>query len=296
MPSFCVLFPAFCDGLREPDPSFNRELSALETLGIPWRVVNLDALRGGDLVKAFRFFGDAPSQPIIYRGWILHPEEFSNLVDALASRGCRTITTAENYRQALLFPEFYPAIADCSFPAVWIEGSDPVHALQAAQQLGPPPYFIKDHAKSAKEIWPHGCVVLDKKAMAPTIRALQDFREDQFEGGIVIRPLMRRRYIGESPFGGELFEEYRLFFFLGSLISLSAYDRIGGSGSSVPDCRFLSQRIDSPFFSADVVVCEDGRHYILEIGDGGSSALPPTLSPMEFYSAMERTLSQAGAA
>src|SRR5215831_10518510 len=110
MTAFSVLFPAFCHGLREPDPEFQREAQALESLGIPWRVVNMPALIQGDFTGAFRFFGDIPPPPIIYRGWILHPEDFTALHAALSARGCRMLVSPADYRRALLFPEFYPAI------------------------------------------------------------------------------------------------------------------------------------------------------------------------------------------
>lgn len=283
MRALSVLFPAFCHGLREPDPEFQREALALEDLGIPWHVVNIPALKSGDVAGAFRFFGEAPLSPMIYRGWILHPEEFAALHAALSQRGCRLLTSPAAYRHALLFPEFFPAIADHSFPAVWITGKDPDQAIKVALQLGSGPYFIKDFAKSAKEIWPKGCVAANAQELPTAIQALVEYRADRFEGGIVIRPLMRLRCLEESPFGGKIFEEYRFFFFQGRLISKTAYDRASGAVAALPDYGFLPQRIRSTFFSADVVITESGQPYLLEAGDGGSSALPPLASAADFY-------------
>ena len=293
MKALSVLFPAFCHGLREPDPEFQREARVLENLGISWRVVNLPALSAGDLAGAFRFFGQAPLSPMIYRGGILHPQEYAALQKALLRRGCRLLTSPAAYRRALLFPEFFPAIADHSFPAVWITGKDPGQAIAAARQLGPGPYFIKDFAKSAKEIWPKGCVAANKEELPAAIQALLEYRADRFEGGIVIRPLMRLRCLGENPFGGQLFEEYRLFFFQGKLISKTAYARVGGEAAALPDYGFLPQRIRSTFFSADVVIAENGKPYLLEAGDGGASALPPCVSPMGFYKAISDVFASA---
>jgi len=289
-----VLFPAFSHGLREPDPEFQREAQALDNLGIPWHVVNISALNSGDLDDAFRYFGEAPHAPMIYRGWILHPEEFTALHEALLQRSCRLLTSPAAYRQALLFPEFFPAIADCSFPAVWITGKDADQAIEVARRLGPGPYFIKDFAKSAKEIWPKGCVAATVQELPTAIQDLVEYRGDRFEGGIVIRPLMHLRCLGEGPFGGKVFEEYRLFFFNGRLISKTAYDRVGGEAAALTDYEFLPQRIHSTFFSADVVVTETGQPYLLEVGDGGSSALPPSASPLDFYKAILDALASAG--
>ncbi len=265
-------------------------MAALETLGIPWRVVNIAALEQCDMDKALKYFGDAAAPLLIYRGWILHPEEYAALFEALVGRGCRLFTSPAAYRQGLLFPEFFPAIADHSFPAVWIEGDNPGRAREAARLLGPPPYFIKDFAKSAKEIWPEGYVVDAARSMALAIRALREYRGNRFEGGVVIRPLLRLRYLGEHPFGGKVHEEYRLFFFNGSLISQTAYDRLGGDAATLPDYRFLTA---TNCFA--ILQCGRGRdggwaRYVLEVGDGGASALPPMVAAADFYAAMLRIL------
>jgi hypothetical protein len=121
MYSFCVLFPANSDALREPDPEFHREMQALDDLGIPWRVVDLHALIAGRMEKAFEYFGDKADKPLLYRGWILHPGEYASLHQVLQARGCSLITSPEAYRSALLFPEYFSKIEDCSFPAVWVQ-------------------------------------------------------------------------------------------------------------------------------------------------------------------------------
>lgn len=294
MLTFFILFSAFSEALREPDPEFYKEAEALELLGIPWRVVNTQALIQGDVKGALRFFGGSPAGVGIFRGPILHPEEYSVLCRALEARGCRMLTSPDEYRRALLFPEFFPLTSDLSFPATWIVGTNAELALAAAERLGPPPYFIKDYSKSAKELWPDGCVVATASRMAVEVEKLVAYRGDRFEGGIVIRPLLRLRYLEENPFGGKIYEEYRLFFFKGVLISMSAYDRAGGPGTDLPDYSFLPQRIASPFFTADVVVTEAGTPYLLEIGDGGSSALPPAVQPATFYRGVLEMMKKLG--
>ncbi|HEY1064573.1 MAG TPA: ATP-grasp domain-containing protein, partial [Pirellulales bacterium] len=254
--------------------------------GLSWRVVNIEALQENDLARAFKYFGKTPAEPLLYRGWLLHPEEYTRLAEAVQHRGGRLFTSPDAYRRALLFPEFYSAIADHSIPATWVLGCEANRAIAAAREIGPPPYFIKDFAKSAKEIWPRGCVVRHENEMADAIHDLREYRGDRFEGGIVIRPFVALKPLGEHPFGGTLYEEFRLFFFKRKLISISTYDRSGGDPASLPDYRFLGDRLDSPFFSADVVTAADGRRFILECGDGGTSALPPSVSPVVFYKAM----------
>jgi hypothetical protein len=286
-PHFSVLFPAFSDALREPEPEFHRERRALEDAHIPFHVVNIAALTHGDFDRALWALKPSGPTNVLYRGPILHPAEYAALDRELSVRGLRLLVSSAEYEATLLFSNWYPAVKDRAIPAAWIYGSNPIEALQTAQVLCPPPYFIKDFSKSAKEIAPRGCIVEGsdlERSMAIAIHELKEYRGDRFEGGIVIRPFVKLRHLAENPFGGEIFEEYRLFFFCGQMISQSGYDRIVGNASSLHDFAFLATRIHSKFFTADIVVTADGCQQILEIGDGGSSALPPSLDAAEFYS------------
>jgi hypothetical protein len=286
-PPFAILFPAFSDGLREPDPEFHREQRALENAQMPFHVVNVAALTCGDLDRALWAVNPGVPIDVIYRGPILHPAEYRALDSELRSRGLHLLVSPTEYETTLLFPNWYPAVRDHAIPAAWIHGSDPVEALRAAQALSPPPYFIKDFSKSAKEIAPRGCIVGGpdlELSMATSIRELKKYRGDRFEGGIVIRPFTKLRRLAENPFGGEIFEEYRLFFFCGQMIARTGYDRITGDATVLRDFAFLAGKIRSRFFTADIAVTADGAQAILEIGDGGSSALPPSLDAAEFYS------------
>ena len=259
----------------------------MEQARIPFHVFDHDALKAGDFEEAFRFLGELnPEVPLLYRGWILHPTEYEQLFSELRHRNSTLVTKPADYKAALLFPEYFGAIAPHAIPAAWIDGNSPEAALTAAKMLGDPPYFIRDHAKSAKEISPRGCIVegtnLDR-AMESAIRELLDYRGENFEGGIVVRPFVRLRRLGQHPFGGDLFEEYRLFFFKGSMISQTPYDHFGGTHGDFDTYGFLGKAIPSPFFSADIAMTEDGRPVILELGDGGTSALPPLLEPARLY-------------
>jgi hypothetical protein len=285
-PHFAVLFPAFSDALKEPDPEFHREQRALEEANIPFYVVNIAALIRGDFEEALQTVPHSAPKIALYRGWILHPAEYSALDRELRKRQLSLFVTPPEYEAALLFPNWYPAVQNHAIPAAWIFGSDPQEALQAAQALSPPPYFIKDFSKSAKEIAPRGCIVDGadlEQSMAASIGQLREYRGSRFESGIVIRPLVKLRRLADNPFGGELFEEYRLFFFNGQLISRTGYDRISGDANSLNDFSFLAPKIHSRFFTADIAVTADGAQRVLEIGDGGTSALPPLLDVPTLY-------------
>ena len=114
-----VLYPSFEHALREPDPQFHREIAALETLEIPYRVFEVEAIMEDDWRRAFRFFGDSGGGQILYRGYILRVCDYIELDAELRRRGFELITNPTQYKIAALLPEYFPYIENRAIPAVW---------------------------------------------------------------------------------------------------------------------------------------------------------------------------------
>lgn len=131
-------------------------------------------------------------------------------------------------------------------------------------------------------MWPTGCVAESAADLPASIRALVRQRGRYFEGGIVLRPFLRLRDLGESPFGGRVYEEYRLFFLRGRLLAKTAYDRVGGDPAGIGDYAWLPGRIRSPFFSADVVVTEEGQRLLSNSATAVPRPSRPNFRPETF--------------
>ena len=65
----------------------------------------------------------------------------------------------EQYERASYVPHWAAALGGATPATVWTEGDDVDEAWEAAQRLGPPPWIVKDHLKSAKEAWDEACFV-----------------------------------------------------------------------------------------------------------------------------------------
>lgn len=200
-----IIFPSSSDSQSLPDSKFLKESLACEELGIDFTTVDLRALMAGRASAAFAKTATRTGELGIYRGGTLRPREYAELHTALAARGIQLLTSPELFARMQLFANFYPLIADFSLPAVTTTSLDPGEVRTIAmQQLGPPPFFIKDFVKSAKEIWPRGCVIESPGTVAQfaqTIGELAAFRGDRFETGLVIRPVVKLRSLGLDPFG-----------------------------------------------------------------------------------------------
>lgn len=285
-----IIFPTSSDSRTLPDSKFLKEALACEELGIDYTTVDLRALMAGESHKAVQYTTPRDGVVGVYRGGTLRPTEYAALYSELAERGIRLLTTPEQFASAQLFANFFPQITDISLPAITTTSLDPRDVQRlAADSLGPPPYFIKDFVKSAKEIWPRGCVIgkpgtIDQ--FATTIRELRDFRAYRFETGLVLRPLVPLRSLGLDPFGDECFEEYRMIFLGGQRVFTHPYGYYSGDFAQFARFDSLGARINSPFFMADCVVTATGECFVLETGDGGCCGLPPMLDCLDFYRAL----------
>ena len=268
------------------DDRFELELDALDELGVRHDTVAIEPVVDGDLDRALHGL-DRLDDEVLYRGWMLTADEYAALADAVGERGGELVTGPDAHEALTYLPGWYPQVADLSPASRWTWGDDPAEAWAVAQALGPPPYVIKDHVKSAKEQWAEACFVPPGAELADftaICQALIDARGDRFERGLVVR-----RYVPLAPALGGRGErdEHRLFYWQGRLVARAPYHDLDGDDPPLPAAlTTLGRRIDAPFFSADVARTLAGDWILIELGDGGASTLPPTLDPRGFYRAI----------
>jgi hypothetical protein len=82
---------------------------------------------------------------------MLSEEEYTGLFDAMADRDEELVVDPESFAEATYAPNYLPLLGEHTAPARWTEGENVREAWEVAQELGPPPWIVKDHVKSAKE-------------------------------------------------------------------------------------------------------------------------------------------------
>lgn len=269
---------------------FEHEQHAAEALDIPFVVLDIHLLAQEAFDVALRNMPPGRGRRWLYRGYILPLDIYEALYEAVRERGDTLIVHPASVEAASMVPSYLPAIEDCTPETRWIDGTDLDAAWAAARELGPPPWIVKDHIKSAKEEWDEACYVpegADRATFDAVCRGLIAHRGDQFCGGIVIR-----RYVPLTPCyvpdpGMTAFDEYRLFFWEGELLCWAHYLDAVPPAFLPPFApqrwRFLGDRIDSPFFVADVARTNDGGWTVIEINDGGYASMPACMDPRAFY-------------
>ena len=108
-------------------------------------------------------------------------------------------------------------------------------------------------------------------------------RGDRLERGLVFRRFVELDRLAHDEPGRTVTNEHRLLFWEGELIAHAPYYDRDTAPLDARRFAILGDRIDSPFFAADVALTAAGEWVVVEINDGGSVVLPELLDPRDLY-------------
>jgi hypothetical protein len=269
---------------------FELEVLAAEELGIESYAIPLDPVVNGEPDRALRRLPKPRGRRWLYRGWMLSEEEYAALHEAVQDRDEDLVVDPESFAEAMYVPNYAPLLGDHTAPTRWTEGEDVREAWEAALTLGPPPWVVKDHVKSAKELWHRACFVPEGATyedFADVCERLLAARGDRFERGFVVRKYLELATLpGWLPEQRRVTDEHRLVFWEGRLVCHAPYYDADSTLEDPRQFAFLGRVIDSPFFTADVARLAAGGYTVIEVNDGGSSVLPEQMDPRDLYRAV----------
>lgn len=275
------------------DDRFELEALAMEELGIESYAIPLDPVVNGDPERALKRLPRGGGRQWLYRGWLLNEEEYTGLYEAILERGDELVVDPDSFALTTYAPAYLPLLGERTAPARWTEGESIEEAWEVASELGPPPWVVKDHVKSAKEAWHRACFVpagADFDDFAAICETLLELRGDRFERGFVVKKYLELRALREwTPERRRVTDEHRVVFWRGRPIAQAPYYDVDTDALDLACIADLGRLIDSPFFTADVARLEDGGTTIVELNDGGCSVLPERLDPRDVYRQILRT-------
>jgi len=284
--TFAILFGRPRTALT--DDRFELDAYAAEELDIDSYAIPLEPIVDGDPERALAKLPEPRGRTWIYRGWMLSEEEYTALYDAMNDRGESLLVDPGAFADATYAPRYLPLLGAHTAPARWTEDDDIDEAWEIAQELGPPPWIVKDHVKSAKEEWYRACCVregADREDFRATCARLLELRGDRFERGFVIKKHLDLATLrGTTPERRPVTDEHRLVFVFGDLVAHAPYYDSDDAVLDDPErFAFIGDLIDSPFFTADVSRLRDGGYTIIELNDGGCSNFPEQLDPRTVF-------------
>lgn len=271
------------------DFDFEFEAEMASEVGLDTAIAWLDDVVLGAADDALAGQGWGTGRTWIYRGYILSAEEYEALYEAVSSRGDRMLVDPASYEQATYMPEYLPRLGDATPASRWTYDTDAREVFELAQELGPGPWLIKDHIKSAKEHWLEACFIpagADLERFEKSCEALVRHRGDRFARGIVVRAFVELARVPYRMPERPVHDEHRLFFVDGEVAAHAPYHEVDIDRIDAGAFAFLADRIDSPFFAADVARLANGGTTVVEINDGGIASLPDDLDARALYEAL----------
>ncbi|WP_293914900.1 MULTISPECIES: ATP-grasp domain-containing protein [unclassified Sphingobacterium] len=230
---------------------------------------------------------------IIYRGWMLTPQQYSILYNELLSKNFRLINSVKEYQNCHYLPDSLKFIENSTAKTVFekFDNKNSIDKLiEKSKVFGQKPVILKDYVKSEKHNWETACYVADASdadKLKKSILTLVELRDKYLNEGIVVREFIELNSLTlHSKSGMPLTEEYRLFFCNNKLIGSYDYWEEGEYKLERPDTvefEKIAKQIKSNFFSMDIARQKNGKFIIIELGDGQVAGLPDKTNIKEFY-------------
>lgn len=240
-----LLYPSDPLDKTRPNEPFVPEVEAAHALGLAVSLFSFEDFQIGRFrPRPVLEAGEA----IVYRGWMLTPEGYADLHAAIVARSAAPLTGVDQYRLCHHLPEWYPLCSALTPETVFLPlGTDLGTALREPPASGWSAWFVKDYVKSLTT--QRGSVA---RSVAETVEivSLLERHRGSLEGGICLRRF--ERFVPNS--------EERYFVFRGRALARE--------GQPPVLVETLAERIDSPFFSVDLVRSEEGSLRLVELGDG----------------------------
>ena len=234
-------------------------------------------------------------QQIIYRGWMLKPNQYALLYNALSTKNYRLINSPTEYKNCHYLPDSYRFICGHTPKTIWLTvNNQQVNYEQVFSEIevfGNSSLIVKDFVKSQKHYWDTACFVpsaTEKQKVKSVISKFMELQNKDFNEGLVIREFIELKDLTIHPKSGmPLKQEYRLFFLNGQLLDCYDYWEEGEylTDEHPPLGMFknIAKNIESNFFSMDVAKTKNDDWTIIELGDGQVAGLPDKVDRLQFF-------------
>ena len=292
---------------RRPDSSFADEAAAAERLGIGRSLVNFEALAENfGAERAVHRVSPAPEdgEGGVFRGWMMTPERYAELYEALADRRVMLVNTPAQYEHCHHLPNWYGRLEGHTPRSVWTDADDMSlpRLMVLLRDFGDCPVIVKDYVKSRKHEWLEACFIpsaSDAQAVDRVVGRFLGLQGDGLSGGLVLREFVEFEPLGDHQKSGmPLTREFRLFFLDGEVVQVSRYWDQGDyhqgdyQGETPPLAHFtrLASSVGSRFFTMDVAKTTAGEWLVVELGDAQVAELPEDADTDGFFTRLKQKL------
>ncbi|GGP01427.1 hypothetical protein GCM10010992_01750 [Cloacibacterium rupense] len=292
------LYILFCESpfqTNKVDEDFEDQFISAKENGFETLLFNFEDLTSADRfsIATKRIKQNEELVKVIYRGWMLTPNQYSILYNDLLTKNFKLINNAEEYQNCHYLPDSLKFIENRTPKTVFekFENETSIDKLiEKSKAFGQKAVILKDYVKSEKHDWETACFVADASdtdKLKKSITKLVELRDKYLNEGIAVREFVELNDLTiHSKSGMPLTEEYRLFFCNKKLVGIYDYWEEGEYKLSKPDTtefEKIAKQVESNFFSMDIARQKNGELIIIELGDGQVAGLPDKIDRNEFY-------------
>lgn len=278
-----ILFPCSFFSMKEVDECYQKEYeAALAVEGFDIIFYNYDEFVSEGILRLNR----VPEEPmnVIYRGWMLKPEQYKDFYEKLKLKNINLITLPGQYSYYHDFSNSYQDISKTPDALFFPEG-ETVELKAIKKRMSR--FMLKDYVKSVKETdFPKffNADDLTQEELDSWILKFKEHRGKLFTGGICAK-----EYVDLKKYEGRT-NEWRVFYIKEQPIICA------NSGQSLIAPKVpieLVQKYATPissFYTIDYAELEDGSWKVLETGDGQVSGLCDNQDAFSFYRTIKNGL------
>lgn len=181
---------------------------------------------------------------ILYRGWMLKKDEYLEMKTIVESKNSKLLVSVDNYYSAHHIDNWYNTLSDLT-PETIITPRDNLDDV--LKNIKWESFFVKDSVKSLTE--KRGSIAKSHEEVKEIVNLIKKFRG--LEGNIALRKVYN--FIPET--------ETRFFAVHGNVYSPN--ENVSAVAKEV-----ANRMSHLPFISIDVIKDENGKEWLVEIGDG----------------------------
>ena len=276
-----LLYPGSYDDYRIIEDDMREEYNAASDTGLFHIILfNYDGWLAGDRLKLTN--AGEVTDHVIYRGWMLKPEEYLALYKQLESRGITLLTSPDEYDALHMFPNVYPLIRKDTAGMMYFEDG---HVDLGKVKTRFPRFMVKDCVKSVKGTdFP---AFFDRSVTQPEfdnrMELFYKYRGDLLTGGICIKEFLDLKRYGDRT------NEFRVFYANHRVISICR-NSLQPEYTNEPPEELVRKYTYLPgvYYTIDYAELTDDTWKIIEAGDGGVSGLSPGQDPKPYFKALYR--------
>ena len=275
-----VLFPADYFSKKAPDGAMRVEYeAAVAEVRLDIGLFDLELFEECGAFVLIRPFSDE-SLPLLYRGWMMKPEQYATFFGAMRESGLEPMTRPEEYDEFHMFPFAYArhSVLNLNAPRLVAFPGKSVDAEVVNRTFSE--FMVKDYVKSVKGTsFPVSFKTpVSQERMDEIVEEFIGFRGDLFTVGVVCKEFVDlRRYSGST-------NEWRAFYLKGTLLNVCRNSNQPTISPAPPDELVAAcAGLGSPYYTVDFAELDDGGWAVIETGDGQVSGLAAAQDPVIYY-------------